>query len=100
MGWHNVSSNIRSNGQKGQRAQVPPVYFCSTVLVLLMPESQEIYKLHQKYGAVVRIGPNEVSIGDYRYYRPVYTDSKSVVKDPHFYAAATFVGKDNIFQMT
>lgn len=65
-----------------------------------MPESQEIYKLHQKYGAVVRIGPNEVSIGDYRYYRPVYTDSKSVVKDPHFYAAATFVGKDNIFQMT
>jgi hypothetical protein len=61
---------------------------------------QELYGLHQLYGSVVRVGPNEVSIGDHRYYRAIYTDSKMTVKDPHFYAAATFIGKDNIFQMT
>ncbi|KAL2829142.1 cytochrome P450 [Aspergillus pseudoustus] len=62
--------------------------------------AQELYKLHKQYGSVVRIGPNEVSIGDHRYYRPIYTGSNSIVKDPRFYAGATFVGHDNIFQMT
>lgn len=98
MGWHNVSSNIRSNGQ---RTTCPGnLFFSLHRSSVNLNKSQELYKLHQQYGAVVRIGPNEVSIGDHRYYRPIYTDSKSVVKDPHFYAAATFVGRDNIFQMT
>lgn len=61
---------------------------------------QKLHRLHKQHGPIVRVGPNELSIGDHRYYRLIYTDSKSVVKDPAFYAAATFVGHDNIFQMT
>ncbi|KAL2848908.1 cytochrome P450 [Aspergillus pseudoustus] len=62
--------------------------------------SEKLSQLHRQYGSIMRIGPHEVSLGDHRYYRPIYTDSRSTLKDPHFYAAATFVGKDNIFQMT
>ncbi|KAJ6084369.1 cytochrome P450 [Penicillium sp. IBT 16267x] len=80
--WARITSLlIVLNAIKGQRAQ-------------------ELDTLHKKYGPVVRIGPNEVSVGDYRYYRPIYNDSKSVTKDPHFYSVATFVRKSNIFQMT
>ncbi|KAF2019864.1 cytochrome P450 [Aaosphaeria arxii CBS 175.79] len=56
--------------------------------------------LHHKYGDVVRVGPNEVSIASWRHIRTIYANSKTVVKDPSFYANATFVGKNNIFQMT
>ncbi|KAK1990513.1 cytochrome P450 [Colletotrichum falcatum] len=57
-------------------------------------------ELHKKYGPVVRINPREISIADWRYYRPIYGDHKASFKDPKFYGAATFVGKGNIFQMT
>lgn len=56
--------------------------------------------LHNIYGDVVRVGPNEISIANWRHIRTIYANSKTVVKDPAFYANATFVGKNNIFQMT
>ncbi|KAJ5631589.1 cytochrome P450 [Penicillium longicatenatum] len=68
--------------------------------VITGKRAQELDILHKKYGSVVRIGPNEVSVGDYRYYRPIYNDSKSTTKDTDFYSIANFVGKSNIFQMT
>ncbi|KAH7065894.1 cytochrome P450 [Paraphoma chrysanthemicola] len=57
-------------------------------------------KLHHKYGPIVRIGPNEVSIDDWRQLRVIYANSKTALKDGAFYHSATFVGRNNIFQMT
>ncbi|KAI1663815.1 Cytochrome P450 [Pyrenophora tritici-repentis] len=57
-------------------------------------------KLHHKYGPIIRIGPNEVSIGDWRQLRVIYANSKAALKDSAFYHSATFVGRNNIFQMT
>lgn len=63
-------------------------------------EQQALDALHNKYGDVVRVGPNEVSVASWRDLRTIYANTKTVVKDPAFYANATFVGKNNIFQMT
>ncbi|KAF4343784.1 fc receptor [Fusarium beomiforme] len=63
---------------------------------------RRVYKLeelHSKYGPVVRIAPNEVSISDWRHLRTIYTNNKGVIKDRRFYGGATFVGKSNIFEM-
>ncbi|KAH6949386.1 cytochrome P450 [Ilyonectria sp. MPI-CAGE-AT-0026] len=56
-------------------------------------------KLHQKYGPIVRVGPNEVSLSDWKMYRPVYT-SKQNFKDPRFYGAFAFLGHGNVFAST
>jgi len=61
---------------------------------------QKLQELHDNYGDFVRVGPNEVSVADWRHIRTIYANSKTVVKDSAFYANATFVGKNNIFQMT
>lgn len=57
-------------------------------------------ELHRKYGPVVRVGPNEVSVADWQHLRTIYGNTKTVVKDVSFYANASFVGRNNIFQMT
>ncbi|KAJ6107573.1 cytochrome P450 [Penicillium sp. IBT 18751x] len=62
--------------------------------------AQKLHNLHKLYGPVIRLGPNEVSAGSYKDYRPIYNDAKSITKDPSFYSVATFVGKGNLFQMT
>lgn len=60
---------------------------------------QKLEELHRKYGPIVRTGPNEVSISNWRHLRTIYLNTKGMIKNPDFYEAATFVGKDNIFQM-
>ncbi|KAF3051763.1 hypothetical protein E8E11_010278 [Didymella keratinophila] len=55
--------------------------------------------MHSDYSDVVRVGPNEVSVANWRHIRTIYINTKTVVKDPTFYASATFVGKNNMFQM-
>ncbi|KAF3040466.1 hypothetical protein E8E12_003874 [Didymella heteroderae] len=55
--------------------------------------------LHRSYGDIVRVGPNEVSVANWRNIRTIYANTKTVVKNSAFYANATFVGKNNIFQM-
>lgn len=72
----------------------------AVLLLIADYHMQRLDELHAKYGSVVRIGPNEVSISDWRYYRTIYSNAVSFVKEPSFYSAAQFVGKDNIFQMT
>ncbi|VTT60840.1 unnamed protein product [Fusarium fujikuroi] len=61
---------------------------------------QKLEELHKKYGPIVRTGPNEVSISDWRHLRTIYLNNKGMIKYPDFYESATLVGKDNIFQMT
>ena len=61
---------------------------------------KRLLELHEQYGPVVRVGLNEVSIGSWKYYRALYGNPKTSTKQLEFYGAATFVGKDNIFQMT
>ncbi|KAI5460924.1 hypothetical protein BGZ63DRAFT_405367 [Mariannaea sp. PMI_226] len=67
-------------------------------LAKLLPY-QKLEELHAKYGPIVRIGPKEVSISDWRYLRSIYGNAKGVIKNPAFYEAATFVGKHNVFEM-
>lgn len=55
--------------------------------------------LHDKYGPVVRIGPDKVSIGDWTAYREIYGNTRSSTKDASFYGAATFGPHENIFSM-
>ncbi|KAF9696277.1 hypothetical protein EKO04_005745 [Ascochyta lentis] len=57
-------------------------------------------ELHRKYGDIVRVGPNEVSVADWRQLRKIYTNPKSIVKHSAFYDNGTFVGKHNLFQMS
>ena len=52
-------------------------------------------KLHDKYGPLVRIGPGEVSIGDYHLYRRIYSQN-TCTKEESFYGASTLLGKDHL----
>ncbi|KAB5566639.1 cytochrome P450 [Coniochaeta sp. 2T2.1] len=60
--------------------------------------AQTLLALHNTYGPVVRVGPNEVSISDWRAYRQIYTN-KASRKEESFYKAAKFIAHENIFTM-
>ncbi|KAL7781172.1 cytochrome P450 [Trichoderma afarasin] len=73
----------------------PYTFFCQVVQRLL-----KLLQLHKDYGPLVRIGPNEVSISDWRYYRAIYSSNKASSKLPTFYLPIVFVDQHNIFAMT
>ena len=52
--------------------------------------------LHDKYGSVVRVGTNEVSVSDWTAYRLIY-GQKTSSKRPLFYEATKLAGHDNVF---
>ncbi|KAF4999152.1 hypothetical protein FDECE_11580 [Fusarium decemcellulare] len=82
-------------GPKSTRFTGAAVWFASI-------QRRRVYKLqelHAKFGPVVRIGPNEVSVSDWRHLRSIYANNKGVIKEASFYEAATFIGKNNIFEM-
>lgn len=56
---------------------------------------QTLLDLHNTYGPIVRVGPNEVSFSDFRVYRQIYNQDTSL-KEESFYKAATLLGYDNI----
>jgi hypothetical protein len=58
-----------------------------------------LFKIHEQYGPIVRVGPNEVSIADWKVYREIYGSQKASVKETEFYGAAKFLGHENIFSM-
>ncbi|EDU47758.1 conserved hypothetical protein [Pyrenophora tritici-repentis Pt-1C-BFP] len=60
----------------------------------------ELEQLHRKYGSIVRTGPNEVSVADWRHIRTMYCNLKTILKDPSFYDGVKMIGKHNLFQMT
>lgn len=62
--------------------------------------AKRLLELHKRYGPIVLVGPNEVSFGSWKYYRSIYNSPKTTHKLPEFSSFASFVGKDNIFQMT
>ncbi|KAF6762853.1 benzoate 4-monooxygenase cytochrome P450 [Ephemerocybe angulata] len=43
-------------------------------------------KLHEAYGDVVRVGPNELHFNDYRVYHKIFSISGQFTKDPSFYS--------------
>ncbi|KAI8716989.1 hypothetical protein NCS52_00993900 [Fusarium sp. LHS14.1] len=70
---------------------LPSTFKCDRVYVLR--------RLHEKYGPVVRVGPNEISLSDWRMYRRIYTN-KQALKDPKFYSPFSFLGHGNVFSVT
>ena len=59
---------------------------------LTLNRTRWIYALHTKYGRIVRLGPNEVSINDVDAITPVYNFEKT-----YFYEAFICYGKRNMF---
>ncbi|KAH7110179.1 cytochrome P450 [Dactylonectria macrodidyma] len=78
-------------------AKVTPLYFVPATFKF--DRVYRLRKLHEKYGPIVRIGPNEVSLSDWRMYRRIYTD-KQALKDPQFYLPFAFLGHGNVFSVT
>ncbi|KAK6369429.1 hypothetical protein LTS17_009772 [Exophiala oligosperma] len=56
---------------------------------------QSLLKLHDEYGPIIRIGPGEVSIGDYQLYRKIYSQN-TTTKEDSFYKATTLLGHENL----
>ncbi|KAH7160419.1 cytochrome P450 [Dactylonectria estremocensis] len=78
-------------------AKVTPLYFA--IAALKFDRVYRLRKLHEKYGPIVRVGPNEISLSDWRMYRRIYTD-KQHLKDPQFYLPFSFLGHGNVFSVT
>ena len=57
---------------------------------------QDLTTIHKKYGPVVRIGANEVSISAPNAYRDIY-NSRNVTRDPRFYKPKAFMDAGNVF---
>ncbi|KAF1929947.1 cytochrome P450 [Didymella exigua CBS 183.55] len=92
--------SLAIEGVKGRRVYVRQLCGTETFSeMLIILDTKALDELHNKYGDVVRVGPNEVSIANWRHLRAIYASPKTVEKDPAFYANASFVGKNNIFQM-
>ncbi|KAI8665714.1 hypothetical protein NCS56_01008300 [Fusarium sp. Ph1] len=70
---------------------VPSTFKCDRAYVLR--------RLHERYGPIIRVGPNEVSLSDWRMYRRIYTN-KQALKDPKFYSPFSFLGHGNVFSVT
>jgi hypothetical protein len=84
---------------RGERAQVSlPSIMGDHLLACKLTTEKALLKLHQKYGPVVRVGPNEVSISDWTAYRDIY-GGKASTKENSFYATSVFLSRENIFSM-
>ena len=53
-------------------------------------KSERIHAAHEKYGPVVRVGPNEISFADPAAAREIYT-SNNFVKEETFYVSRKYV---------
>lgn len=58
-----------------------------------------LLQLHEKYGPFVRVGPNEVSVSDYKLYRKIYNHTASVKEDSFYAATRPTPPLENIFSM-
>lgn len=64
-------------------------------------ETYSRYELHQKYGTVVRTGPNELCFADINSIKDIYGQSaEPCVKSPSFYHGFTLTGTHSIFSST
>ncbi|SPN99927.1 uncharacterized protein DNG_02779 [Cephalotrichum gorgonifer] len=69
-----------------------------TISVIQGRRVHRLLDLHRQYGPIVRVGPNEVSISDWKYYRPLY-NNPAALKEVDFYSPF-ILGKGSLFQMT
>ncbi|KEF53869.1 uncharacterized protein A1O9_10271 [Exophiala aquamarina CBS 119918] len=61
---------------------------------------EQIYHLHEKYGPLIRIQPNEVAINDIEHYlESIYTQNTKFTKAPSYYNAFDFP-RSNVFSET
>ena len=66
------------------------MWYCSQLLLGRLPF--EVHKLHQKYGDVVRIAPNEISFSTPDAWNDIYghrSGKNEIMKDPTFYNTTT-----------
>lgn len=56
---------------------------------------KSLFNLHESYGPLVRVGPGEVSVGDFQLYRKIYSQNSST-KEDSFYRATTLLGHENL----
>lgn len=61
-------------------------------------KAKYVHSLHQKYGPVVRIGPNEVDISDSNATKEIYSVKEIYRKDP-FYMRFVPKGLENVFSV-
>jgi len=59
-------------------------------------KSERIHAAHEKYGPIVRVGPNELSFANPAAVRDIYT-SKSFVKEETFYRAKRIFHENHLF---
>ncbi|EXJ67488.1 uncharacterized protein A1O5_09501 [Cladophialophora psammophila CBS 110553] len=85
-------------------ARIPGPWVAKVSANYLVPASaglhraQSLRELHNQYGPVVRVGPNEISVSDWRAYREIYSH-KASSKTDFFYRDTSLTGHDNIFTM-
>ncbi|KAJ4418349.1 hypothetical protein N0V82_005630 [Gnomoniopsis sp. IMI 355080] len=87
-------------------AKVPgPWYSKFTELVLRWhwlqgKRAKYVHSLHQKYGPVVRVGPDEVDVTDLPSIKAIHTVKATYIKSPKFYRALSAPGVESVFSTT
>ncbi|OBT51537.1 hypothetical protein VE04_08593 [Pseudogymnoascus sp. 24MN13] len=66
-------------------------------VVLQQTMAQELFKLHDKYGEIVRIGPNELHFGKPSAFHDIYHGNKRWDKDPGLYSTPGFKSGSFVF---
>lgn len=69
-------------------ASITPFWKLWQFLNYRLPQS--ILELHQKYGAVVRIGPNDIDFWDASAIKPIYRSGRSMPKSDFYDGFKTF----------
>ncbi|KAJ4396222.1 hypothetical protein N0V93_000441 [Gnomoniopsis smithogilvyi] len=59
-----------------------------------------VHSLHQKYGPVVRVGPDEVDVTDVPSIKAIHTVKATYIKSPKFYKALSAPGVESVFSTT
>lgn len=71
-------------------------WYYLTYYDILLCRNEKISDWHTKYGPVVRIRPNEVTVADPADYREIY-DTKTKYDKTKFFKIFTMYGEDNLF---
>jgi cytochrome P450 len=61
--------------------------------------TRTIHRLHQQYGAAVRVGPNEVSFNSLRALRQIYGAGSPFGRPPSFYRIFSMFGQTSLFTL-
>lgn len=77
-------------------AKVSGLYM--TISAIRCQNTYTRHRLHEEYGDVVRVGPNELEFADISSIKEIYGQStEPCLKDPSFYGGFTMTGDDSVF---